>query len=60
MVRDIGPDSVPWLLNSVYSDLTAQPSADGTPAPNPAWYEEFRALQRTEDRLPVRTGTVPV
>ncbi|MEU3708854.1 hypothetical protein [Streptomyces catenulae] len=59
MVHDFGPTSQPWLLNSVYSNLTAQPSADGTPAPNPAWYDEFRALQRAEDRLPVRTGTVP-
>ncbi|GAA3185211.1 MULTISPECIES: hypothetical protein [Streptomyces] len=60
MVHDIGPAFQPWLLNSVYSNLTVQPSADGTPAPNPAWYDEFRALQRAEDRLPVRTGTVPV
>ncbi|MGW1840007.1 hypothetical protein [Streptomyces sp. NPDC002067] len=60
MVRDIGPDTVPWLLNSVYSNLTAQPADDGTPAPNPAWYDAFRSLQRAEDRLPVRTGTVPV
>ncbi|MFF9479812.1 hypothetical protein [Streptomyces sp. NPDC014733] len=60
MVHDIGPASTPWLLNSVYSNLTVRPSADGTPAPSPVWYDEFRALQRAEDRLPVRTGTVPV
>lgn len=44
MVRDIGPDKTPWLLNSLYTNRVAQPSANGTPAHNPAFFEEFRAL----------------
>lgn len=44
MVRDFGPDSTPWLLNSVIAGRTVQPHADGTPGTNPYWYAEFRQL----------------
>nr|WP_206314863.1 hypothetical protein [Streptomyces coryli] len=45
MTSDLGPDKMPWLLNSLYANLVAQRSADGSLAHNPAFYEDFRALQ---------------
>lgn len=47
MVRDIGPDKTPWLLNSLYANRVAQPSRAGTTAHNPAFFDDFRALQPT-------------
>ncbi|MEU5835313.1 hypothetical protein ABZ820_16790 [Streptomyces diacarni] len=57
MVRDIGPDKQPWLLNSLYATRTVRQSEDGTSGRTRAWCADFRALQRGRDRLPVRTGT---
>ncbi|OON83027.1 hypothetical protein GBW32_02095 [Streptomyces tsukubensis] len=45
MVRDLGPAKTPWLLNSLYTNLVVQPSADGRMAHNPAYFDAFRALQ---------------
>ncbi|MEU9183107.1 hypothetical protein AB0D14_00775 [Streptomyces sp. NPDC048484] len=45
MVRDIGRIKPPWLLNSLYANLVAQPSANGDMAHNPAFFDTFRALQ---------------
>lgn len=45
MVRDIEPTKTPWLLNSLYANLVAQPSANGAMAHNPAFFDAFRALQ---------------
>jgi hypothetical protein len=36
----------PWLLNSVFADLTVQPSGQGMPTPGYAWIDDFRALQQ--------------
>jgi len=44
MTRRFGPDSVPWLLNSVIASRTVRPHADGTAGTNPYWFDEFRAL----------------
>lgn len=44
MVHDIGPAKTPWLLNSLYANLVARPSANGEMAHNPAFFTEFRAL----------------
>ncbi|MFE7032675.1 hypothetical protein ACFU9Y_20395 [Streptomyces sp. NPDC057621] len=49
MIRDIGPDKTPWLLNSLYANLVAQPSENGDKARNPAFYEDFRTLQNASD-----------
>ncbi|UKD51005.1 MULTISPECIES: hypothetical protein [Amycolatopsis] len=43
---DFGPDTPPWLLNSVFARATVQKNPDGTAAPNYAWLEEFTALQK--------------
>lgn len=45
MIRDLGPDKTPWLLNSLYANLVAQRSPDGYLPHNPAFYQDFRALQ---------------
>ncbi|MEU0130623.1 hypothetical protein [Streptomyces sp. NPDC006289] len=45
MARDIGPEKTPWLLNSLYANLVAQPSANGDLAHNPVYFDAFRALQ---------------
>ncbi|MGW7537060.1 hypothetical protein [Amycolatopsis sp. NPDC054798] len=44
--RDFGPETPPWLLNSVFARATVQKNPDGTIAPNYAWLEEFTALQK--------------
>lgn len=46
MVRAFGPDSTPWLLNSIIASRTVQPHADGTDRTNPYWLAEFRALTK--------------
>jgi hypothetical protein len=43
--RDFGPDSKPWLLNSLFASRTVQKLPDGSPAPNYAWLSQFQALQ---------------
>ncbi|MEU6551954.1 hypothetical protein ABZ915_16980 [Streptomyces sp. NPDC046915] len=45
MVRDIRPAKTPWLLNSLYTNLVARSSANGDMAHNPAFFDDFRALQ---------------
>jgi hypothetical protein len=40
-----GPDSTPWLLNSVFCQHTVQPGQDGLPGRNRVWADQFRALQ---------------
>ncbi|WP_199257235.1 hypothetical protein [Pantoea sp. BAV 3049] len=45
MTRNFGPDKIPWLLNSVYLSYTVQPDTGGGTAVNPAWFNDFRALQ---------------
>jgi len=44
MTRRFGPESVPWLLNSVIASRTVQAHADGTAGTNPYWFGEFRQL----------------
>lgn len=56
MVRDIGPDKKPWLLNPVYANRTVRPDADGRPAGNYGVFDAFHDLQREQDTLPVHTG----
>ncbi|MFD7500330.1 hypothetical protein [Streptomyces sp. NPDC059850] len=56
MVKDFGPKKQPWLLNSLYSNLTVQDGEGGAPARSYGFFEDFRALQRAEDRRPVRTA----
>ncbi|GAB2477082.1 hypothetical protein GCM10027063_17730 [Promicromonospora xylanilytica] len=35
----------PWLLNSVFADLTVRPSGQGMSTPGYAWIDDFRRLQ---------------
>ncbi|WP_020661319.1 hypothetical protein [Amycolatopsis benzoatilytica] len=42
---NFGPQTPPWLLNSVFARATVQRNPDGTAAPNYAWLEDFTALQ---------------
>ncbi|MFE9331911.1 hypothetical protein [Streptomyces sp. NPDC006925] len=56
MVRDIGPDKQPWLLNSVYATRTVRAREDGATGHTTAWFDDFTALQRLRDRRPVRTS----
>ena len=35
----------PWLLNSVFADLTVRPSGQGRSMPGYAWIDDFRRLQ---------------
>jgi len=46
MSRNFGPNTTPWLLNSVFAARTVQPNADGSAAANYAWLDDFRALQK--------------
>jgi len=45
MSRNFGPNTTPWLLNSVFAARTVQPNPDGSAAFNYAWIEDFKALQ---------------
>ncbi|MFR9727927.1 hypothetical protein ACL03H_01780 [Saccharopolyspora sp. MS10] len=54
MVRDFGPDKMPWLFNSLFASKVVQPGPDGLPGRGYAWIEQFRASQRPEDRRPTR------
>ncbi|MFD7815785.1 hypothetical protein ACFV6E_23095 [Streptomyces sp. NPDC059785] len=47
MVSDIGPTKTPWLLNSLCTNLVAQPSAYGATAHHPTFFDAFRTLQDT-------------
>jgi hypothetical protein len=46
MSAEWGPDKVPWLLNSVFAGRTIRPNSDGSAAPNYAWIDDFKALQK--------------
>lgn len=45
MTRHFGPDSHPWLLNTVFCPETCTPERNGLPGRNLTWYEQFRAAQ---------------
>ncbi|MFC6066314.1 hypothetical protein [Streptomyces ochraceiscleroticus] len=53
MAQDFGPDKQPWLLNSLYANRTVERPDGGLPAPNYGFFDDFRALQRSQDRRPV-------
>lgn len=44
MVKGFGPESTPWLLNSVIASRTVQPHPDGAESTNPYWLAEFERL----------------
>jgi hypothetical protein len=46
MVRDFGPDSMPWLLNSLFCPFTVQRDRGGALGRNSTWTDAFQALQR--------------
>jgi hypothetical protein len=46
MTVNFGPDSTPWLLNSVVAGRTVRPEPDGKAAFNYAWIDDFKALQQ--------------
>ncbi|WP_262700449.1 MULTISPECIES: hypothetical protein [Streptomyces] len=52
MTRNFGPDKTPWLLNSLYANRTVERADDGSPAHNYGFFDDFRALQRPQDRPP--------
>ncbi|MEW1679447.1 hypothetical protein AB0O47_40275, partial [Streptomyces noursei] len=56
MVRDLGPEKQPWLLNSLYANRTVQHSGSGELPHNYPVFDDFRALQRSVDHRPVRLG----
>jgi hypothetical protein len=45
MSDEFSPDKKPWLLNSLFASRTVQALPDGSPAPNYAWLDQFKALQ---------------
>lgn len=45
MTSDWSATKTPWLLNSVFADLTVQPNGEGMSAPGYAWIDDFRMLQ---------------
>jgi len=46
MVVKFGPESTPWLLNSIVAGRTIRRNSGGSAAFNYAWIDDFRALQR--------------
>ncbi|HEY1704815.1 MAG TPA: hypothetical protein VGG75_34380 [Trebonia sp.] len=40
-----GPQSTPWILNSLFCPYTVQQQANGQPGETTVWVNEFRALQ---------------
>ncbi|MEV6128368.1 hypothetical protein AB0M05_16275 [Streptomyces violaceusniger] len=50
MTENFGPDKQPWLLNSLYANRTVERAEDGSPAHNYGFFDDFRALQRQQDR----------
>lgn len=45
MSEDFGPDSMPWILNSVFCPRTVKPGSDGVPGRNTVWSQQFRAAR---------------
>ncbi|KIF79030.1 hypothetical protein QR77_21145 [Streptomyces sp. 150FB] len=45
VVRNLGPQSHPWMFNSLFCPFTCEPEAGGLPAENTTWCPEFRADQ---------------
>lgn len=45
MVQNFGPQSTPWLLNSLLCPYTVQRGQNGRIGENRTWADEFRALQ---------------
>jgi hypothetical protein len=45
MSGKFGPDSTPWLLNSMFCQHTVQSATNGLPGQNTVWTDEFRSLQ---------------
>ncbi|MGP3985832.1 hypothetical protein [Streptomyces sp. 3N207] len=58
-VKDFGPKKKPWLLTSTYASRTARPEGKSSkPAESYGLADDFRAVQRKQDKRPVNTGTV--
>ncbi|HTG37867.1 hypothetical protein [Sphingomonas sp.] len=45
MANNFGPESTPWLLNSVVAGRTIRKNADGSSQFNYAWIDDFKTLQ---------------
>jgi hypothetical protein len=45
MTSSFGPNSTPWLLNSLFCPYTVETGSDGLPGQTSVWVGEFRALQ---------------
>ena len=54
MVKDFGPKKKPWLFNSMFASKTVQPAPDGLPGRGYAWIDDFRTLQREQDKRQTR------
>ncbi|RYD57745.1 MAG: hypothetical protein EOP60_04010 [Sphingomonadales bacterium] len=46
MAKNFGPESTPWLINSVMAGRTVKPNADGSAAFNYSWADDYKALQK--------------
>jgi hypothetical protein len=46
-IPQFGPESTPWVINSVFCPYVCTTGPDGLPGRNRTWAGEFRALQRT-------------
>ena len=46
MATQWGPEKTPWLINSVFAPATVRKNPDGSAAPNYAWIDDFKALQK--------------
>ncbi|WP_223262767.1 hypothetical protein [Sphingobium sp. SCG-1] len=46
MAVNFGPNSTPWLLNSIFAGRTVKPNPDGSAAFNYAWVDDYKALQK--------------
>ncbi|MFC0430842.1 hypothetical protein [Kutzneria buriramensis] len=44
--KNVGPDTLPWVFNTMFCPYTCQPGVDGLPGRNVTWAAEFRSLQR--------------
>lgn len=51
-----GPNSLPWVFNTIFCPYTCQQGVDGLPGRNVNWIAEFRSLQDPPDGR----GTDPV
>ncbi|MCO5970935.1 hypothetical protein [Actinoallomurus soli] len=45
MPKDFGPNSTPWVLNSMFCPYVCKPEPSGLPGRNRTWCRQFRALQ---------------